>query len=279
LQDALCEARSLENEFEETRAELRRQIAEAEARYFSARSEFSDVKKQSLYQNNADKAAIIALTLSIGVGTITVVVVLLFAAFFTADYEHGPGSHVALIAPLTLLASAALLSFVRVRWAESIGQYANQSARSLLDDRGHCRGSQQPGPVAYAKSIGFMTASALYIVYRDLWLGVWCGLWMCSILSPPNTDGSLKNEKNGEKNDRSDVYLAEEDEVSTGRPSGVFAGALNIIIVASFGLGLRDCAFWTTAALVMLVPVPSKRAFRDEVYVLTCRSTKSIISN
>ena len=104
----MCEARSLENEFEETRAELRRQIAEAEARYFSARSEFSDVKKQSLYQNNADKAAIIALTLSIGVGTITVVVVLLFAAFFTADYEHGPGSHVALIAPLTLLASAAL---------------------------------------------------------------------------------------------------------------------------------------------------------------------------
>lgn len=269
----------LESEFEETRVELRRRIAEAEAQYFSARSKLSDMKKQTLNQINADQSAIIALSLSLGVGTSTIVAGLLFAALFTADYEHGPGSHVALIAPLSLLASAALLSFVRVRWADSIGKCAKQSTKSLLDARRDCGDAQQPGPVAYAQSIGCVTAGVLYFAKRDLWLSAWCGLWVCSVLSPPCSDGALHDEGNHEKDHDSEVTPTEEDEVFNGRPSGVFAGALNIIIVACFGLGLRDCAFWIVAALAMLVPVPSKRAFRDEVCSLTCRSAKSIIPN
>lgn len=271
------EARSLEDEFEETRAKLRWQVAEAEARYSSARAELAVLEKQSSDQSIADDGAITALALSLGGGTVIVLVGLLFAAFLSADGEYGPWTYIALVAPLSLLASAALLSFVRVRWAEPVGlSSAKKFAKSLLDAKSDSGELGRPGPVSYAQGAGLATAGALVLAYRDLWLSLWCGVWVCTTLSPPSdddTDESSADKKRSQKVEDLKIDTIEEDQAS-----GTRAGALHVAIVTSLGLGLRDSAFWTIAALAMLVPVSPKRVFRDEVYSLTVRSAKSMVA-
>jgi hypothetical protein len=283
-QDALNEARSLEDEFEETRVELREQVAEAEARYWSARAELAVLEKQSSDQGIADDGAITALALSLGGGTVTVVFGLLFTALLSADGDYGPWTYVALVAPLSLLASAALLSFVRVRWAEPVGLSSTKKIeKSLLDAKNDSCEFRQPGPVAYAQGAGLGTTAALGLIYRDLWLSLWCGVWVCAALSPPSdddTDESSVDEKRFKISESPKLDTTNKDQAPDKEffgASGARAGALHVAIVASLGLGLRDCAFWTIAALAMLVPASSKRAFRDEAYSLVLRSAKSVV--